>query len=194
MKRERERERVSERIYGPGTTAFNQGEVGPEGGWVVVSWVPLRLTSVDLAASHPESSRVFPILAIAFRTESWLAQKSERERERSQCVVIFLSLCIVGAWVWERRVREGYFWYFESFGWGRVLIAPRGLSAFVSWRGSPPRPDMKKCGNQYKKIMEFCCKLSCNNFYKNTRINALDRHLSKLIFKWKIIYQDWIFY
>lgn len=46
-------------------------------------------------------------------------------------------------------------WYFESFGWGRVLIAPRGLSAFVSWRGSPPSPDMKKCGNQYWKIKDL---------------------------------------
>ena len=86
------RERERERIYVPGTTAFNQGEVGPEGGWVVVSWVPLRLTSVDLAASHPESSRVFPILAIAFRTEPWLAQKWEREREFSMCCNLFESL------------------------------------------------------------------------------------------------------
>ena len=86
--RERVRECEREGIYVPGTTAFNHGDVGPEGGWVVVSWVPLRLTSVDLAASHPESSRVFPILAIAFRTESWLAQKWEREF--SMCLFEYL--------------------------------------------------------------------------------------------------------
>lgn len=50
--------------YVPGTTASIQGEVGAAGGWVVVSWVPVRRMSVDLAASHPESSFVFPTSAI----------------------------------------------------------------------------------------------------------------------------------
>lgn len=51
--------------YVPGTAASIQGEVGPEGGWVVVSWVPVSCTSVDLAASHPESSTILPISAIS---------------------------------------------------------------------------------------------------------------------------------
>ena len=32
MNEERERERVEKENYVPGTTAFSQGEVGPEGG------------------------------------------------------------------------------------------------------------------------------------------------------------------
>ena len=66
------------KLYVPGTTASIQGELGPvEGGWVVVSWVPLRRTSVDLAASQPESSFVFPRFA-AIET---LGQSSEQASE-----------------------------------------------------------------------------------------------------------------
>ena len=144
---------------------MSRGELGP--------------TQANLRGPRREPPRVEPSLpytrhCVPYRvlTRSEMRER-ERERDSSQCVVIFLSLCIVGAWAWERRVREGYFWYFESFGWGRVLIAPRGLSAFV---------------------LRIYCKLSCNNFYKNIHVNALDRYLSKLIFKWKLIYQDWIFY
>lgn len=76
IKKRRKKESIG--VYVPGTTAFIQGEVGPEGGWVVVSWVPLRGTSVDLAASHPESSRVVPISAIARALDRvWLAHEWE---------------------------------------------------------------------------------------------------------------------
>lgn len=48
--------------YVPGTAASIHLDWEPrEGGLVVVSCLPSSLTSVDLAASQPESSRVFPI-------------------------------------------------------------------------------------------------------------------------------------
>ena len=50
--------------YVPGTTPFIQGGDWPEGGWVVVSCTPERLTSVDRAANHPEFSTTLPISAI----------------------------------------------------------------------------------------------------------------------------------
>ena len=61
------------RIYVPGTTASIQGLSVPEGGWVVVSWTPVRSTSVDLAANHPVSSLIFPISAIAVH---WFSGKN----------------------------------------------------------------------------------------------------------------------
>ena len=40
-------------------------------------------------------------------------------------------------------------------------------------------------------FLEFwiCCKLNCSNFCKNTHM-LIPRHLSKLIFKWKLLCQD----
>ena len=99
-----ERRKESIGVYVPGTTAFIQGEVGPEGGWVVVSWVPLRRTSVDLAASHPESSRVVPITAIASALDRvWLAH----EWELFSKSVRTPGFAFVGAAVKDREVGGG---------------------------------------------------------------------------------------
>lgn len=64
-------ENVSSIHYVPGTTASIQGLAGPVGGCDVVSCVPLSPTSVDLAASHPESSFVFPIDADNIPISPW---------------------------------------------------------------------------------------------------------------------------
>lgn len=51
--------------YVPGTTAsIHRDSELRDGGLVVVSWTPSSSTSVDLAASQPESKSVFPISAI----------------------------------------------------------------------------------------------------------------------------------
>lgn len=44
--------------YVPGTTASIHGGVEEVGGWVVVSWIPVKLISVDLAANQPPSKVV----------------------------------------------------------------------------------------------------------------------------------------
>jgi hypothetical protein len=69
--------------YVPGTAASIHGLSRPEGEWVVVSWVPLRWTSVDLAANHPESSTVFPISAIHLFKKN-LKEKSTPDPRKSE--------------------------------------------------------------------------------------------------------------
>ena len=50
----------------------------------------------------------------------------------------------------------------------------------------------KKTGFIPEKMI--CCKLSCSNFYKKCKyVNALNRPLFRLIFKWELSCQDWIF-
>jgi len=58
----KERERERERDYVPGTMASIHGSVEAEGGCVVVSWAPVKWTSVDLAASHSEWRVIFAIV------------------------------------------------------------------------------------------------------------------------------------
>ena len=67
-----QKDRISD--YVPGTTASIQGMVGPLGGRVVVSWVPVTWTSVDLAASQPESSMISLFSAIRGALESSKSQ------------------------------------------------------------------------------------------------------------------------